>query len=594
MGFYINPVRFEDFSARNTLPVIDLHFVAGSMSVLMDTLQPNLKPGLIVIDGYVASQLDGVARALASRLKLSVTNIAELLKPKEEIAQIISPFLPQDRLADPDLIFAKLFSGTFEEFLDNDKVNDFLNTLSPHGSTILFGLGAAAISIAQRAANIIFIDCTPYKTALRITDQEYTPIGGQIFTGFDGLLRQTYFVDIELVTKNRRRLLQENLIDYYISDEGPDNFKLLSLSDLKIIANLLASQPMRPKPIYIEGVWGGQYLKKIRKIPDSCADKVAWSFELIATEASIAVDFSGNYLDIPFLTLMDLVGDKLVGSEDYINFKGYFPVRFNYDDTWHSNGNMSIQCHPDDNMVRTLYNDYAGQSEAYYIVEAGQHARTFCGFKGDGRKFLELAKHSEKKNDLIDYEYYVNAVKSTPGRQFFLPSGTIHSSGRNQLVLELGSLTVSAYTYKIYDYTRMDITGKPRPIHTKLSELALHFERDSKWVSKNLVFDPHTPVSTLKNSSEFLLGKSPLVPFETSQIELMAGGVFEGETKGRFVGLSLVDGEEITISSIDNPDKYYTAKYLDVVIIPACLGRYRIQAGKNQPAIVHKTIQAGR
>ena len=69
--------------------------------------------------------------------------------------------------------------------------------------------------------------------------------------------------------------------------------------------------------------------------------------------------------------------------------------------------------------------------------------------------------------------------------------------------------------------------------------------------------------------------------------------MFECKTNGRFVGLSLVDGEEITISSIYDPDRYYTAKYLDVVIIPACLGEYRIEAGKNQPVIVHKTIQAG-
>ncbi len=48
--------------------------------------------------------------------------------------------------------------------------------------------------------------------------------------------------------------------------------------------------------------------------------------------------------------------------------------------------------------------------------------------------------------------------------QFMLPGGTIHASGRNQLILEIGSLTVGSYTFKLYDYLRADLDGTRRPI----------------------------------------------------------------------------------------------------------------------------------
>ena len=72
---------------------------------------------------------------------------------------------------------------------------------------------------------------------------------------------------------------------------------------------------------------------------------------------------------------------------------------------------------------------------------------------------MELAEKSQKEELDIDYTKYVNAEESIPGKQFMIPAGTIHSSGRNQLILELGSLTIGSYTYKIYDYNRKDKNG---------------------------------------------------------------------------------------------------------------------------------------
>ena len=69
-------------------------------------------------------------------------------------------------------------------------------------------------------------------------------------------------------------------------------------------------------------------------------------------------------------------------------------------------------------------------------------------------------------------------MPSVPDTQVMIPAGTVHASGRNQVILEIGSLTVGSYTYKLYDYQRTDPqTGLPRPIHLKMGSEVIRGER---------------------------------------------------------------------------------------------------------------------
>ena len=68
------------------------------------------------------------------------------------------------------------------------------------------------------------------------------------------------------------------------------------------------------------------------------------------------------------------------------------------------------------------------------------------------RKFFQFSKKNKT----------ANPISAKPGLQVMLPAGTIHSSGRNQVILEIGSLTIGSYTYKMYDYLRLDFDGKQR------------------------------------------------------------------------------------------------------------------------------------
>ena len=330
-------------------------------------------------------------------------------------------------------------------------------------------------------------------------------------------------------------------------------------------------------------------IRNVRGSPKEIAGNIAWIFDFIPMEVSIVVDVAGKAVDFPFSTFVQKKGREIMGQHCLEEFDGYFPVRFNYDDTWHSNGNMSVQVHPDEDFVIENYDEFGRQDEAYYVIATGHGAKTYCGFSGNGREFLEMAKASETSHEMVDYQKYINWVDSVPGRQIMLPAGTVHASGRNQLILELGSLTIGSYTYKVYDYNRKDKDGNTRPIHTKNAEKVLHFERDSQWVKENIAIEPIL-IEEGEGYKEYIVGRTELMYYETHRIELDTHAAYHGQNHGQFTVITVVDGEQVKVYSKSRPEFCYTANFLDIVTIPADIDDYVIEAQSYQPAVVHKVI----
>ena len=589
MSFAYKPLPFDDLTAFNRVGLTpnSIKFSCTEIALQLANVLPQ---GLILLDGYPTARFQQLIDALQKTVPggLQAINVSSLHQPQEKIQDLLINYLPEDRSIDPDLIFGKLYDQDYLPIFDGEKVNHFLNDLPNKKHVILYGHGSSCKLFRPFAKKIIYIDVTPKDAALRVFDGLYKSLGFPDEQNLDAAVRQIYFIDIELAVRLRKELIQNDLVDNYLLDSEL-SISMMRSEILKEIFDQLKIRPLRAKPVYIEGVWGGQFIKRYRGIPDNLAENVAWSFELIPTEASLLVESNGNLIDIPFLTVMNGIGKSIMGENLYKQFNGSFPIRFNFDDTWHSNGNMSIQCHPNDEMARELYGDFAGQNEAYYIVLTGHHAKTYCGFKKDGKAFLELCKQSEKNGTPVPYAEYVNAIPSSVGRQFLLPAGTIHSSGKNQLVLELGTLTYSAYTYKLYDYLRPDITGKPRPLHTKMAERALVFERNVAWVNENIAFPPKF-FSEGKGWQEYLIGAYESICFVTHRVEMETGSMYCGENEDGFTVITIVDGEKATIQSADNPDFSYNAKYLDVILVPACIRNYQVIAKGKQPVILHKAF----
>ena len=225
----------------------------------------------------------------------------------------------------------------------------------------------------------------------------------------------------------------------------------------------------------------------------------------------------------------------------------------------------------------------------YYVIATGHRAKTYIGFNEDADpdEFIREVEKSEKEFTPVDYQKYVNHIQSSPGTQVMIPAGTIHSSGRNQVVLEIGSFSIGSYTYKMYDYLRADLDGKPRPIHTYHGQRVLNKDRVTSWVNENLIQEPRL-IRSGDGWAEYIIGEHELLYFSLRRFEFE--NTIEDNTNGKFHVLTLIDGEKTLIQSLDNPELYFMQNYLDMVVVPANVGRYVVRNLGNQPVCVHKTM----
>jgi mannose-6-phosphate isomerase class I len=170
-----------------------------------------------------------------------------------------------------------------------------------------------------------------------------------------------------------------------------------------------------------------------------------------------------------------------------------------------------------------------------------------------------------------------------------IPAGTIHASGRNQVILEIGSLTVGSYTYKMYDYLRKDFDGNQRPIHTYHGDKVLDRSRTKEWVNQNLVNGGSRVVRYGEGWEEFVVGEHDLLYFSLRNLRFI--NRIEENTNGGFHVLTLVDGEQVLIRSKAHPEYSFIQNYLDIVVVPAAFGEYEIINLKPQTTIIeHKTM----
>lgn len=606
MSFMFKPLDYDDTTAVNH-PLLDdalcedLTFgtVAAGARIAAD-LAGRAAEGRVVaaFDGYASARFDDLCGAIAQALrqrgvKVAWHSMSELYKPVEELDAMVSESLPLDYEEDPVLLFGRLYEGSLDDFLDAGRCEALRQLIAEAGRgevILLSGIGSTAEALADLADVTVYLDVTPKNAAVRAREGKLVNIGDREPRPFKELMRRNYYVDFEVIVRNRLRLLRGGLIDYYVSANQPDDFVLMRGATAQDMLDSLARQPFRTKPVYLEGIWGGEYMRKARNLP-SGPKNVAWIFDLIPMEVSVLIDAGGRLVEFPFSTFVQSCAESIVGEESVRAFGTYFPIRFNYDDTYHSNGNMSVQCHPDRELCRSMYGEPGSQDEAYYVVATAHRAKTFIGFnKGvDPSEFLAAARESERTGADVDYERYVNHVDSVPGRQVMIPGGTIHASGRGQLILELGSLTMGSYTYKLYDYNRVDADGERRPIHLNMGERALKTERDTDWVRENVAIDP-IPDGSGEGWEQFVIGKTDLMYYMTKNLFMDAGAKAEFSNDGRFTVLTLVDGENVRVYSKSHPEFCYDQKYLDIVVVPASIDDYVIENTGYQPCVVHKTM----
>ena len=608
MSFMYNPFPYDDPQAVNRPKLSEevINSVVSGTANVADHLAAEInerigqKQGALVValEGYISAEFAQLVNLIAQRMQLrgipmTAIPFAACYKSTEELDALAHELLEYDTVKDPVKLFGKVFQGGYEGLVDPAKVDAMEERISKAATQsaaeviIVYGNGCALRQLRAHYDLIGYLDVTPKESILRARRGHFANIGDKTPKPVKELIRRCYYIDFESAVRLRGDLIKSGAIDYYLMTDHAENYQLMPGKAFRELAETLVRYPFRCKPVYIEGVWGGTYVKKLRHLPDTMRN-CAWVFDLIPMEVSLVVETGKTQVEFPYFTFIQHVDELLMGAECVRKFKGYFPIRFNYDDSFHSNGNMSIQVHSGHDYNVENYNEFGRQDESYYVVVTGHEAKTYLGFNEgiNPQEFIDLAKKSEKDFSPIDYQKYINHVVSRPGIQMMIPAGTIHSSGRNQVVLEIGSLTIGSYTYKMYDYLRADLDGVPRPIHTYHGERVLKQNRTTSWVNQNIVQQPRK-VRGGEGWAEYVLGEHDLLYFSLRRLEFEKE--IEDDTAGVFHVLVLVDGERVMIQSVEHPERYFIQNYMDMVVVPANMGKYVIKNLGHQPVYMHKT-----
>ena len=612
MSFMYNPFPFDDprpvnrpeLSEKTVKSIIsggNQNVVKKFVATLADRAA---KEGVVVaLDGYTTANWTVFVNLIARECCLlglgfeAIDANAATLKSGKEIDAIIDPLLIWDTKIDPTLLYGKVYKGGYQGLMDEARTEAFKKAVPASRQagkiSVVYGYGSLIPELRELYDVKVFFDLTPMKSMLRIRRGEYSNLGKERPGIINRTIRRCYYCDFECAVRNRHELWENNVPDWYVLDNDPQNLQLMPFGTFSDICAQLVKYPFRAKPCYLEGVWGGSYMKKLRNLPDAMRN-AAWVFDFIPMEVSVVVEAGDEKLDINYCSFVHKEGVNLMGEDCVKKFEGYFPIRFNWDDSYHSTGNMSIQCHSGGEYNVKNYNEFGRQDESYYVVVTGHDAKTFIGFRDDADipQFFRDIEAADTEHKPCDYMKYVSYEESKPGLQVMLPAGTIHSSGRNQVILEIGSLTIGSYTYKMYDYLRLDFDGKQRPIHTRLGEENVRQDR-----RYSVIHDPESPEYIVQKPrlaasgegwEEYILGENPQVYFSLRRLEFEKK--CEQNTGGKlFHVLTLVDGDAVRVRSVRHPERYFDLQFMDIVCVPADMGRYVIENLGREPVMVHKT-----
>lgn len=612
MSFMYNPFPFDDprpvnrpeLSEKTVKSIIsggNQNVVKKFVATLADRAA---KEGVVVaLDGDTTANWTVFVNLIARECCLlglgfeAIDANAATLKSGKEIDAIIDPLLIWDTKIDPTLLYGKVYKGGYQGLMDEARTEAFKKAVPASRQagkiSVVYGYGSLIPELRELYDVKVFFDLTPMKSMLRIRRGEYSNLGKERPGIINRTIRRCYYCDFECAVRNRHELWENNVPDWYVLDNDPQNLQLMPFGTFSDICAQLVKYPFRAKPCYLEGVWGGSYMKKLRKLPEEMRN-AAWVFDFIPMEVSVVVEAGDEKLDINYCSFVHKEGVNLMGEDCVKKFEGYFPIRFNWDDSYHSTGNMSIQCHSGGEYNVKNYNEFGRQDESYYVVVTGHGAKTFIGFRDDADipQFFRDIEAADTEHKPCDYMKYVSYEESKPGLQVMLPAGTIHSSGRNQVILEIGSLTIGSYTYKMYDYLRLDFDGKQRPIHTRLGEENVRQDR-----RYSVIHDPESPEYIVQKPrlaasgegwEEYILGENPQVYFSLRRLEFEKK--CEQDTGGKlFHVLTLVDGDAVRVRSVRHPERYFDLQFMDIVCVPADMGRYVIENLGREPVMVHKT-----
>jgi mannose-6-phosphate isomerase class I len=172
----------------------------------------------------------------------------------------------------------------------------------------------------------------------------------------------------------------------------------------------------------------------------------------------------------------------------------------------------------------------------------------------------------------FDVESFVEKWPAKKHDHFLIPAGTVHCSGSEGMVLEI-SATPYIFTFKLYDWGRVNADGLPRPINVDHGVQNIQWNRTTRWTRENLV-NQVEPVAEGDGWREERTGLHDREFIETRRHWFTKSVLHR--TGGGVNVLNLIEGEEVIVECPDQRFEPFVVHYAETFIVPAAVESYTI------------------
>ena len=222
--------------------------------------------------------------------------------------------------------------------------------------------------------------------------------------------------------------------------------------------------PLKFEDIFKTVVWGGEKIAPFKGVQTE-QHNIGESWELSGVKGNESVVANGPLAGHTITELACQYKEVLLGKKVYETTGTEFPLLIKFID---ARDDLSVQVHPDDTLAGARHNGSKGKTEMWYVVQADEGAHLMAGLS----RQTTPQEYESKVNDNTVTEI-LKDYKVREGDTFFIPAGRVHSIGKGCFIAEIQQ--TSDITYRIYDFGRLGLDGKPRELHTELAKDAIDY-----------------------------------------------------------------------------------------------------------------------
>jgi mannose-6-phosphate isomerase class I len=522
--------------------------------------------GIVCVECYPGAFLDEIEWGLSVAWpEAHVLRSADFFLGPEVLEERYAPSITDDP------VFGVMNNAELRDFFDLEKLIEVQEEVSAGGAVVVLGTGASVI--CPEPNMLFYADMARWELQLRQRRNEIPNLGLRNFDERASLkYKRALFLDWRTADRQKQRLLEK--IDYLLDTNKPGEPKMILGKALRRGLAKAAAQPFRVVPFFDPGPWGGHWMERVCNLPDDGAPNHAWCFDCVPEENSLILAFGERRVEIPAINVVFAHPKELLGASVYERFGAEFPIRFDFLDTI-GGGNLSLQVHPLTTYIRERFGMAYTQDESYYMLDAEPGAMVYLGLKEQIDREAMIADLHRAQNGVGDFpaEQYVNQFPARKHDHFLIPAGTIHCSGKDSMVLEI-SATPYIFTFKLWDWGRLGLDGRPRPIHLEHGLRNIQWGRTTRWVESSLV-NQFQPVAQGDGWREERTGLHEFEFIETRR-HWFTNRVFHN-TEDTVHVLNLVEGEEVIVESPNGNFEPFIVHYAETFIVPAAIGVYTIR-----------------